>query len=162
YCDRLSQYDKAVADFTQAIAVDPKYARPLYNRGVAYGKLGQYDKAIADYETFLKLRPNHAGAHNSLAWLLAISPDAQLRDPDRAVQLAKKAVELAPKAGNYWRTLGAAYYRAGDWKAAVAALDKSVELREGMDASDRLFLAMAYRKLGKHDESHEAYNQALQ
>jgi len=27
-----------------------------------------------------------------------------------------------------------------------------------VDASDRFFLAMAYRKLGKHDESREAYN----
>ncbi len=71
-------------------------------------------------------------------------------------------MQLAPKAGNYWRTLGVAHYRAGDWKAAVVALDKSVELRGGVDASDRFFLAMAYRKLGKHDESREAYNQALQ
>jgi len=105
YCDRLSRYDDAVADFAQAIALDPKYARPWYNRGVAYAKLGQYDKAADDYETFLKLVPAHAGAHNSLAWLLATSPDAKRLDPDRAVRLAEKAVQLAPKAGNYWRTL---------------------------------------------------------
>jgi tetratricopeptide (TPR) repeat protein/serine/threonine protein kinase len=160
--DRLSQYDKAVADFTQAIELDPQFARPVYNRGIAYARLGQYDKATDDYETFLKLAPTNAGVHNSLAWLLATSPNAKRLDPDRAVRLARKAVQLAPKAGTYWRTLGVAHYRAGDWKAAVAALDKSVELRGGMDASDRLFLAMAYRKLGKHDESREAYNQALQ
>src|SRR5262249_24166870 len=52
--------------------------------------------------------------------------------------------------------------RAGDWKAAVAALDKSVELRQGGDAMDRLFLAMAHRKLGDPDEARKAYDLALQ
>jgi tetratricopeptide (TPR) repeat protein len=157
----LGEYDKAVADYSRAIDLGPKLASVWYNRGFAYRKLGQPDKAISDYETVLKLSPAHAGAHNYLAWLLATSSDAKLRDPDRAVELAKKAVQLAPKVGNYWATLGVAHYRARDWKAAVAALDKSVELGRGWDAVDGLFLAMAYRKLGKNNESREAYDQAL-
>jgi serine/threonine protein kinase/WD40 repeat protein len=48
------------------------------------------------------------------AWRLAASADPKLRDPRRAVELAKKAVELAPGEGLY--TLGLAHYRAGDWK----------------------------------------------
>jgi tetratricopeptide (TPR) repeat protein len=123
---------------------------------------GQPARAVADYETVLKLAPAHAEAHNSLAWLLATSPDANLRDPGRAVELARKAVRLAPAAGDYWKTLGVGHYRAGNWTAAVAALDKSVGLRRGGDAVDWLFLAMAYRRLGKDGESREAYNQALQ
>jgi Flp pilus assembly protein TadD len=55
-----------------------------------------------------------------------------------------------------------AHYRAGDWKAAVAALDKSVELHHGGDAVDRLFLAMAHHKQGNPDEARAAYEQALQ
>jgi serine/threonine protein kinase/tetratricopeptide (TPR) repeat protein len=159
---KLGQYDKAVADCSRAVELDPKHEHAWYNRGVAYASLGQYDRAADDYETFLKLAPTNAGVHNALAWLLATSPDAKRLDPDRAVRLAEKAVQLAPKAGSYWRTLGVAHYRAGHWRAAVAALDRSVELRRGVDASDRLFLAMACWKLGKHGESREAYNQAVQ
>jgi uncharacterized protein HemY len=59
---------------------------------------------------------------------LATSPDSKFRDPKRAVELAKKAVKLAPKEGNYWNTLGVAQYRASDWKEAIAALEKSIEL----------------------------------
>jgi Flp pilus assembly protein TadD len=98
---------------------------------------------------------------NELAWLLATCREAKLRDPAQAVELAKKAVQQTPKDGGYWNTLGIAHYRAGNWKAAVAALDKSVELRQGGDAFDRLFLAMAYRKLGNHLAAREAYDQAL-
>src|SRR5262249_44570181 len=78
------------------------------------------------------------------------------------IELAKKAVEVAPKAGGYWNTLGVAHYRTGDWKAAVAALDKSVELRQGGDAVDHLFLAMACWRLGNRDQARKAYDQALQ
>ena len=111
--------------------------------------------------TFLKLEPANAYFHNHLAWLLATYPDAKLRDPQQAVKLASKAVQLAPKEGGYWNTLGVAHYRADDWKAAVAALNKSVE-RKGGDASAWLFLAMAHHKLGNHDEGRKRYDQAVE
>jgi Flp pilus assembly protein TadD len=63
-------------------------------------------------------------AHTNLAWLLATCPDLKLRDAKRAVELAKKAVELTPKEGNYWNTLGVAQYRASNWKDAIAALEE--------------------------------------
>src|SRR5207253_1145365 len=66
------------------------------------------------------------------------------------------------KDGKSWNTLGVAHYRAGDWKAAVAALDKSVELAKGGDAFDWLFLAMSHRKLGNHDDARKWYDQAVQ
>ena len=80
--------------------------------------------------------------HNELAWLLATDPNPNARDPGRAVNWAKKAVELAPNEGNFWNTLGVAHYRAGDWKAALEALEKSMKLRNGGDSSDWFFLAM--------------------
>jgi tetratricopeptide (TPR) repeat protein len=139
-----------------------KDAGAWINRGNAYGKLGQFDKAVAAYSKAIELDPKYAPAHNNLAWLLATCPDAKLRDPRRAVELAKRAVRLATKEGNNWGTLGAAHYRAGDWKEAVAALDKSRELKKGGDAYAWLFLAMAHQKLGNHDEARKAYDQATQ
>ena len=60
------------------------------------------------------------------------------------VELAQQAVESAPQDGMVWRTLGAAHYRASNWKAAVDALNKSMDLRQGGDSIDWLFLAMAH------------------
>jgi tetratricopeptide (TPR) repeat protein len=105
--------------------------------------------------------PAHAEAHRLLAWLLATSPEEKLRDPDRAVQLAGKAVELAPEPWINWKTLGVAHYRAGDWKAAVAAVDKSLTLSGDGDAVGWLFLAMAHRKLGNQDEARNSYEKAV-
>jgi WD40 repeat protein/serine/threonine protein kinase/tetratricopeptide (TPR) repeat protein len=108
------------------------------------------------------LSVNDAAVLNNLAWFLATCADAKLRNPSEAVTLAKKAVELDPKNGMWWNTLGAAHYRAGDWKAAIEALNKSMELRKGGDNFDWFFLAMANWQLGKKDEARKWYDKAVE
>ena len=100
-------------------------------------------------------------ALNALAWLLATCPEPKVRDPRRAVETAKKAVQLAPTEGAYWNTLGAAHYQAGAWKAAVEALMKSVQLRKGGDSFDFFFLAMAHWQLNEKDKARAWYDQAV-
>jgi len=158
--DQLDQFDKAIADFSKAIELDSKYALAWYNRGMAYLDLGQKENAIADYSKAIELDSKLPAAHNNLAWLLATCPDVEYHDPGRAVELAKKAVALEPKNGNYWNTLGTAYYRAGKWPAAIEALSKSMELRNGGDSFDWFFLAMAHRKEGHKDEARKWYDRA--
>jgi tetratricopeptide (TPR) repeat protein/serine/threonine protein kinase len=123
---------------------------------------GRVDEADKAYRRLLELAPQSALDHNALAWMLATSPDAKFRDPRRAVELARKAVELAPKEGGYWNTLGVAHYRAADWKAAIAALAKSMELRRAGDSFDWFFLAMAHWQLGDKKGARKWYDQAVQ
>lgn len=62
------QYEKAIADYTQAIELDPTYAVTYYNRGLAYYKAGHSDeKAIADYTKAIELDPNYANAYKNRA-----------------------------------------------------------------------------------------------
>jgi tetratricopeptide (TPR) repeat protein len=97
---------------------------------------------------------------NQLAWGLVTNPKPELRVPARAVKLAKKAVELAPKAGYTWNTLGVAQYRAGDWQAAINALEKSMELRQGGDSGDWFFVAMDRWQLGEKVAAQKWYQAA--
>jgi eukaryotic-like serine/threonine-protein kinase len=85
-----------------------------------------------------------------------------LRHADRAVELARRAVELEPAQGMFWNTLGVAHYRAGDWKAASAALKKSDDLLKGNDLSfNAFFLALAHWHLGNKAEARKWYDQAV-
>jgi tetratricopeptide (TPR) repeat protein len=52
--------DRAIADFNQAIRLDPKSALTFKNRGDAYTNKGGYDRAIADYSEAIRLDPNNA------------------------------------------------------------------------------------------------------
>ena len=93
---------------------------------------------------------------------MATCPDSKLRDPVQAVALAKKAVELGPNQGSFWNTLGVAHYRAGDWKGAIAALQKSMELRKGGTSFDWLFLAMTHWQLGEKEKARAWYDKAVE
>ncbi len=58
-------YDRAIAEYDQAIKLKPDYANAYYNRGVAYMSKGLYDRAIEDYDTAIRLRPDYAKAYRN-------------------------------------------------------------------------------------------------
>ena len=58
---KKGDYDKAIADYTEAIRLDPKNAEAYCNRGHAYEEKGDYDKAIADCTEAIRLDPKVPG-----------------------------------------------------------------------------------------------------
>ena len=59
--------DSALANFNQAIRLDPKLAEAYDNRGSIYDGKGDYARAIADYDEALKLDPKLESATNHRA-----------------------------------------------------------------------------------------------
>jgi serine/threonine protein kinase/predicted Zn-dependent protease len=105
---------------------------------------------------------NNLGAQSRLAWFRATCWDPKLRDPQQAIQLATYLVKMRPQNGEDWRTLGAAYYRAGQWKEAVAALEKSTQLQSGGDSGHWFFLAIAHWQMGDKEQARKLYKQAVE
>src|SRR5262249_18402364 len=56
--------DRAIADYTEAIRLNPKYAYPYNGRGNAYNDKKDYVRAIADYTEAIKIDPAYASPHN--------------------------------------------------------------------------------------------------
>ena len=102
-------------------------------------------------------------ALNNLAWMLATCEDVHLREPERALSYARKAVELAGDEGMYWNTLGVAYFRVQDWDEATKALGRSMELRsDGKgDSYDWFFLAMIHARKDQEEEGRQWYDRAV-
>ncbi|MBW4615169.1 MAG: tetratricopeptide repeat protein [Desmonostoc vinosum HA7617-LM4] len=68
YIQGGSKYDRgdlngAVADFTNAIKINPKYFQAYNNRGVARSALGDKQGAITDFNQALKINPNYTYAY---------------------------------------------------------------------------------------------------
>jgi tetratricopeptide (TPR) repeat protein len=153
-------WDEAIASFHSAIERKPGSTRPVNSLCRLYATRGKLTEEIATYRSAIERLPNSAELRNNLAWLLVTSTDQTLRDPADAVRLATKAVELAPTEGAYWNTVGVAHYRAGNWAAARAALQKSVDFTGGGSSADWLFLAMTCWQLGKSSDAREWLNKA--
>jgi tetratricopeptide (TPR) repeat protein len=141
----------------------------MRNLALVLGEQGRMEESFKMNERALELfrriqGPQHEDtlrAMNNLAWFLATAEDPKFRDPRRAVELAKEAVGRHPKYSTGWNTLGVAHNRAGDWKGAMAALQKSVVLRKGGDSNDWFFLAMAHWQLGEKDKARTWYDRAV-
>ncbi len=167
----LGRFEEALAACDRALELDRSLAGAHCNRGNALAGLGRFGEALAAYDRALELDPGLALAHrnrgivlsrlNELAWRLATAADPAGRDPARAVALARTAVDRAPNEGAFWNTLGVAHYRSGDWTAAIAALDRSVQLTSGGDPWDWFFLGMACWHLGEKDEARRWYEKAV-
>jgi tetratricopeptide (TPR) repeat protein len=106
-------------------------------------------------------RQEWADCANDLAWFLVTAPDLTVRDPACAISLARKATTMYPECSTYWNTLGAVYYRAGDFRAAVAALDRSIAFTRRGTAFDYFFLAMAHMGLENQDQARRSFDQAM-
>jgi tetratricopeptide (TPR) repeat protein len=104
---------------------------------------------------------NNSPLLNNMAWHLVADADPANLDGATAVELAKKAVELKPQSGAAMNTLGVARYRVGEFKQAVADLEKSTQLNKGRDSTDFFFLAMAHWQLGEAEQARKWYAQGV-
>jgi serine/threonine protein kinase/tetratricopeptide (TPR) repeat protein len=125
----LGRHDEAVQLYEETLALmkvklgpdHPTALSTMHNLAGSYAAVGRHGAEFKLREETLALRkaklgPDHPytlASMGALARLLATCPDVKIRNPSRGVELAKQAVERAPN-GNFWNTLGIAFYRAGD------------------------------------------------
>jgi tetratricopeptide (TPR) repeat protein len=138
-------YEAAVHDYNMVISLIPKYSAAYSDLGLLMVRQGNYKEGIANCEKAVELAPNIAYGHNNLAWILAICPEASLRDGARALEEAKRACELTN-----WKdpfcigTLAAAYAETGSFVNAVKWEKKSIDM--GLPKSE-MTNAQKYLKL---------------
>ena len=154
FAQAVPAYDKALALLGDA----PDEARwfPLYARGIALERSDQFDRAEADFLAAIEIQPEQASLLNYLGYSW-IDRNEHL---DRALDMIKKAVELAPGDGYILDSLAWAYYRLGRYDEAVAPMEEAV----GSMASDPLVndhLGDIYWMVGRHREAEIQWQRAL-
>ena len=100
----------AIREWRSAIDLDPKYAEAHVSLGDALDAQGRTAEALAHWRAGLQLQPNDAKALRRVAWVLATSPNAAIRDGGEALAFAVRALELSGgKDAQALDTLAAAY-----------------------------------------------------
>jgi len=124
----------AMVLWQKARATEPKDGRFHTLLADAFLRAGSQQDAIGEYEQAVRNSVGDPLPRNSLAWLLATSSDASLRDGDRAVELANEAVRLSNgKDPNYLRTLAAACAESGRFVEAEQNARRAFQGAELLD-----------------------------
>jgi predicted Zn-dependent protease len=108
------------------------------------------EKALLAYEKAFSLEPANPEIMNNLAWLLLTSEQLHLRDPLKALTLARAAATLQPK-GHILDTLATAYWANGLLDEAIRT-EQQAAVVDG--AQKRFYLAQIHKFTnGTYEES---------
>ena len=90
--ENTKQYSLAMADFSQAIGLDPNYHEAFDDRGNVYTKTRDYDHAIADYDRAISLKSDVALYYSNRGYTYYMKGeyDTALTDLDHAISLDQK------------------------------------------------------------------------
>jgi tetratricopeptide (TPR) repeat protein len=119
--------DEAITDFEKTLQIQPNDADAHTGLGNALLRKGALKQAIAHYHEAMVLAPQDPHSRSNLAWVLATSSDASIRDGAKAVELAQQAVSLSGgREPLFLRALAAAYAETGRFSDAITLTQQAV------------------------------------
>ena len=128
YYTSAERPSKAIETASEVLELNEKAWEAYRWRGDAFLSQGKHKQAVQDYEAAQQINETDSGILNNLAWVLATSPDDEVRDGKRAVDVATKACEVTEyKQAHILSTLAAAFAEIGDFDKAVEWSTKAVE-----------------------------------
>ena len=139
-----------------------KLVEDIFSRGQQLRNGKNFKGAISYFKKVIRLNPEDWRAYDEIAYWMA----DKLNEPAKAMDYAKKAIELVPKnsPNNYAAaldTMGWCYYKLGKIKEAKEYLEKAVKLQSSSDAFFILkiyHLLVVYEKTGNIQGAKESYS----
>jgi tetratricopeptide (TPR) repeat protein len=126
---RRDRVNDALSHSEEALRIQSRNGNAHNTLGLCLFRMGRVDEAVGQWKESLEIKPDNMNAQANLAWVLATSPDASLRDGVRAIELARKVLEHAGH-GNVilLRTLAAGYAESGRFSEAIETAQQALQL----------------------------------
>ncbi len=153
---RLNRNEDAVRVLEHARVLNPKDVDAVAQLALIYDGMKDYAKSDSLYELAIGMAPDNDLVLNNYGYSLA-ERGLQL---DRALEMAKKAVQAKPHNSSYLDTMGWIYFRLGNFSDAEKYVRQAVTEGEA-SAVVHEHLGDIYFKLNKKQEALEQWNAAL-
>jgi len=137
---------------------NPRDADAHYQLGLIHQRRRQFSQAVERFEKAVKIDPTMADAHMQLGVIAR-----ELGRFEDAIGYLKTAVGLDDKLAqsDVWRELGAAYFGAGRFEEARAALEKYTSRRE-YDPEGLYWYGRTLKQLGRAAEAKEMLERSIE
>ena len=119
-----SRTSEAIAEYKEALRIDPDYAETHNNLGSALLLTGRTAEAITEYEQALRIDPAYAKAHNNLGNALI-----QTGRAPEAIDHYKEALRIAPNSADAHNNLAAALAQIGRTSEAIEQLKAALRIK---------------------------------
>ena len=138
---QTGEIDEADRHFSQAVVLQPTFAKAYMNLGIVKTESGDYAEAIRLLEAAVRLDPNASESENALGMAYYKSGRT-----DEAIRHCRRASRLDPENANAKNNLGAILLGIGRAAEALPYLERAIQLSpEQVEAN--LNIAIAYNRL---------------
>ena len=116
----LNVLDKASADYTKAIKLNPSYDKAHNNRGLIYGQLRRFDLAMNSFTKAIEINPQLKEAYNNRGVARAATGDKKnaIKDFTKSIELDKSYIEPRLNRSFVLEMEGELNKACEDWKIA--------------------------------------------
>jgi Flp pilus assembly protein TadD len=154
---KKGHYDRAIALFSKALEINPRYAEAYNNRAFAYSDIHKFDKAISDYTKAIEIKPMYAAAYNNRG--VAYENKGQY---DKAISDFSTALEINPRYAEAYNNRGIVYAKGkGQNDKAISDFIKAIEINpELADFYDNR--GITYERLGDKEKACSDWKWACQ
>jgi tetratricopeptide (TPR) repeat protein len=134
--EKQGKTEQAVDNWKKVLKLAPDNFTANVNLGTAYYGWQRPELAIECWTRAIETNPDSAETLNNLAWILATSKDAKLREPGRALEFAQRACQITKNTRpDFLDTLAVAYAANGNFEKAITVSKQAYALAliEGRD-----------------------------
>lgn len=149
-----ADFSAALAEYDEALKLDPKSMQALIGKATLYERQKKYDEAIAQYRKVEETSGDQPNAPQILSKLGVLLTEAG--KPDEALAEYRRLAEKYPKDAALEVSLADALEKKGDHDAAVAAYKAAYE-RDPKSSASLAKAAEVLTKQGKKDEARDLY-----
>jgi tetratricopeptide (TPR) repeat protein len=148
--------DEAVAQFQQALQLNPRSYEAYNDLGYILNQKRQYQEAMVQFQRALQINPGSAEAHFNLGMALLHTG----RRDEAKVQF-QQALQINPSYEVARNNLGYVLIQMGQYQEAVVQFQRALQINPG-SAEAHFNLGMALLQMGRWDEAMAQFQQVLQ
>jgi len=154
-CSAIRDFQSAIEQYSEAIALNPGHVGAYTNRGVAKDALGRFEDAIVDFSEAIRIDPKNYKAYNGRA-----SSKADLDRNEEAIADFDTAIRIKPEYAKAYNNRGAAKAGLGRDEEAVADYSRAIQINSG-SAETYFNRGVAKARLGRNEEAIADYDAAI-
>ena len=124
---KLSEFNKAISSYEEAISIQPGYVEAYYNLGNLYHQMGELDKAVRNFKKVVALDPDYSKVHpNKTLLVIYFFSKGEINN---ALETLQAWIKSNPDDALLFNMMGGCYLSLREFKMSIQSYEKALELK---------------------------------